>query len=256
MGVPRSRPIIYRGDNKMLKTCTKCGIEKSINCFSERKDTQSGYRATCKECTHKQRSAYRGGTKAFKTCRVCGIDKPFEDFYKNWRCQDGYMSLCKECNKNLCSKHYQDTKDQTLIKKHIDRETNKEKFLLRERKYRRANKEKRSQYHREYRLTENGKIRHRQGSHIRRAKTKNSETKLSVEQWHKILKLQDNKCNICGKRFTEKHPPTIDHIIPLFHDGGSEFENIQALCLSCNSKKQAKLDKRFIQTWVYNGTKN
>lgn len=240
----------------MLKTCRKCGIEKPLNCFSERKGTKSGYRATCKECTRKQRSAYRGKNTTTKICRVCGIEKSLDEFYKNQRCRDGYMSLCKECNKNLCSKYYQNSKDKILLKRHIEREANKEKFLKREHESHRANKEKRAQYCREYRLTENGKIHHRQEAHTRRAKIKNSETKLSVEQWHKILKMQNNRCNICKKRFTKKRPPTIDHIIPLFHNGSSAFENIQALCSSCNSKKQAKLDTQFIQTWVYNGTKN
>jgi hypothetical protein len=42
----------------ILKTCSKCGETKSINEFSVRKDTKSGYRAACKECLEKYRRNY------------------------------------------------------------------------------------------------------------------------------------------------------------------------------------------------------
>jgi 5-methylcytosine-specific restriction endonuclease McrA len=43
---------------------------------------------------------------------------------------------------------------------------------------------------------------------------------------------------------------TQDHIIPVSRGGGLTFENIQALCKSCNSSKNAKLDKSFITVWI------
>lgn len=65
-----------------------------------------------------------------------------------------------------------------------------------------------------------------------------------------IIEQQNNRCNVCGKRFTVEYPPTTDHIIPLSRGGGLTFENVQALCKSCNSKKQTKIDPQFIQTWL------
>ena len=34
-----------------MKVCTKCGVEKSFDEFSKRKQSKDGYRSCCKECT-------------------------------------------------------------------------------------------------------------------------------------------------------------------------------------------------------------
>ena len=73
--------------------------------------------------------------------------------------------------------------------------------------------------------------------------------------WTKILQSQNNKCNICHKRFTKKRPPTQDHIVPISKGGSLQSENIQALCRSCNSSKHIKLDEEYIQTWIHNRDK-
>ncbi len=38
-------------------------------------------------------------------------------------------------------------------------------------------------------------------------------------------------------RFTNKNPPTIDHILPKSHGGEDVFENFQIACQNCNSKR-------------------
>lgn len=40
------------------KVCTKCGIEKSLDCFSKKKDNKDGHRNYCKECAKIERSIY------------------------------------------------------------------------------------------------------------------------------------------------------------------------------------------------------
>jgi 5-methylcytosine-specific restriction endonuclease McrA len=53
-----------------------------------------------------------------------------------------------------------------------------------------------------------------------------------------------------GKTFTKKRFPTRDHIVPCSKGGGLTFENVQALCHSCNSTKRDKLDHTKIVTWL------
>jgi 5-methylcytosine-specific restriction endonuclease McrA len=54
----------------------------------------------------------------------------------------------------------------------------------------------------------------------------------------RIIARDDNKCRRCGS----DQSLTIDHIKPILHGGGNEDENLQCLCLRCNSEKGAKLE--------------
>lgn len=106
-------------------------------------------------------------------------------------------------------------------------------------------------YQRRYRLSAKGILANGRAHHKSRAHLKTATSNLTIEQWGIILRKQNNRCNICNKKFLKKRLPTMDHLIPLSRGGNLTFENIQALCSSCNSKKQAKLDLQFIQTWAY-----
>ena len=48
------------------------------------------------------------------------------------------------------------------------------------------------------------------------------------------------KCNRCGKYFYHENEKTIDHIIPVCKNGELSMQNIQVLCLMCNSIKGDK----------------
>lgn len=63
--------------------------------------------------------------------------------------------------------------------------------------------------------------------------------KFPKTEWIKKLIELHYKCQICGK--TEPDVKiTIDHIIPLSKGGTNDINNLQPLCLSCNSRKQNK----------------
>lgn len=50
-------------------------------------------------------------------------------------------------------------------------------------------------------------------------------------------------CQYCGS----KHPPnelTFDHVLPRSKGGGSNWENIVAACVSCNTKKGSRLEMK------------
>ena len=50
-------------------------------------------------------------------------------------------------------------------------------------------------------------------------------------------------CPVCGSG----HELTVDHIVPRYRGGGDEPENLQPLCRSCNSQKQAKPHERWLK---------
>jgi Skp family chaperone for outer membrane proteins len=196
-----------------------------------------------------------------KRCTKCGIIKDLSKFYTDRKGKYGRRSQCKECRKKYDENNKNRKKQYSDIYCKKNRETlnqsrmeyynnNRELERQRRREYYKNNKEKEKQYEIEYHKTPNGKATHIRGQHKRRARKKNLESSLTTEQWLYILEKQNNRCNICGRKFTIKRPPSQDHIIPLKHNGAYSSDNIQALCPSCNSSKSAKLDKQFIQTWI------
>jgi len=84
----------------------------------------------------------------------------------------------------------------------------------------------------------------RKRKHLMRA----NDGSFTREEWEEIKKAQNYRCAICGKIEEELIKETgvgltIDHIIPISKGGKHCKENIQALCLRCNARKNNKLVK-------------
>lgn len=104
-------------------------------------------------------------------------------------------------------------------------------------------------YQKKYDKTPSGKLLCSRRAHKRRSREFKTESTLTLNQWNKILETQGNKCTICGKRFNKSNPATKDHIIPVSKGGGLTFENVQALCRSCNSSKSNRIDYSLIVSY-------
>jgi 5-methylcytosine-specific restriction endonuclease McrA len=126
---------------------------------------------------------------------------------------------------------------------------NLEKSKDSHRRYRINNRDKVYERNKKYYDDGPGKILASRAKHKRRDIESNLDNTLTLEQWEKILSNQGNKCAICGKRFCKSRPPTKDHIIPVSKGGGLTFENVQALCKSCNCSKGNKIDYSKVTTW-------
>ena len=61
---------------------------------------------------------------------------------------------------------------------------------------------------------------------------------LTAFEWVTIQDRTEGACAICGNK---PWSLSVDHIIPMSKGGTNTAENIQGLCLACNSRKSDKL---------------
>ncbi len=59
----------------------------------------------------------------------------------------------------------------------------------------------------------------------------------TAAEWKALKEHYGNKCLCCGRIDVKL---TVDHVIPLSKGGSSDIDNIQPLCVSCNSGKHTK----------------
>ena len=181
-----------------------------------------------------------------KICSNCGQEKAESEFYAG-------QNPCKSCKKEYLKIYNQKNKLQHKENCKIYYQENKLKITAQKKIYYQKNKLQITEKHKIYNQTASGKFFKTIRFHTRRSRTKQSPCTLTLEQWNKILEHQKNRCAICGKRFCKSRPATKDHIVPLSRGGGLTFENVQALCKSCNSSKNASIDLTKIITWSHYG---
>jgi hypothetical protein len=202
------------------------------------------------------------------------VEKPTEEFSTNKKSKDWKESRCKECVNNYNKEYYINNGEYVCAHVKNYRESNPLVIKLRKKKYHEENKERLNEISRDYHAknreelnkygrekyqrnkeryketvrrylnTPEGRATKSRAWNNRRSKNKNIKNTLTANQWNIILHMQqNNKCAHCGHEFSDKLKPTKDHIIPLHYKWfGLTFGNVQALCKSCNSKKNKKFN--------------
>ncbi len=110
-----------------MKTCNKCNIDKEINEFSFRKDSQT-FRNSCKRCENerkKQLNKQKFENFEWKIeleeleCGTCKIVKPIECFPRRKDTELGIRKNCKDCRKQYNNEFFKTNYDE-LRKYHND----------------------------------------------------------------------------------------------------------------------------------------
>ena len=142
-------------------------------------------------------------------------------------------------------KYYNKNKFHILSENKKYRENHKEEKKEYAKKYYENHKERYRENGKQYDKSEKGKLKKSLIFANRREKSKKLVNNLTLNEWHDIIKNQENKCKICGKPFGDLLKPTKDHIIPVTRQkiGGDGLtkKNTQALCGNCNSRKNNRL---------------
>tara|TARA_Y100000592_G_scaffold100310_1_gene179658 strand:- start:293 stop:1036 length:744 start_codon:yes stop_codon:yes gene_type:complete len=141
------------------KKCTKCGIEKELDCFYKDSKKKDGLRYRCKSC--------------FKTNSA--------EYYQN----------NKEKNKKQWAEYYQNNKEKILKQKAEYRKNNKEKIAKKSAEYRKNNKERIAEYIAEYRKNNKEKIAKQRAEYRKNNKERIAE---HMAEYHKKRKLEQPAC--------------------------------------------------------------
>jgi 5-methylcytosine-specific restriction endonuclease McrA len=170
-----------------------------------------------------------------KTCPRCGKYKPLSEFHKNKSRKDGVNGWCKLCMSEKLKARYQEKHDHILEQARLYRINNPEKRKLICKNYRQSHREERRKN--EYRLYHTNPKKYLLRKLVVRHRKRVSENDgFTATEWEALCKKSDYRCVACK----QKKPLTVDHVIPISQGGSNQIENIQPLCVVCNSKKYNK----------------
>lgn len=227
------------------KLCHSCGITKDSSEFYKDKTRKDRLQLSCKECCCIKAKKYREEHQEQEKVR----HRRYREEHKNESAK--YRHEHQKRIAEQKRRYRQEYPEEIAKQRKRSYKKYQQQIAVRGKRYREEHQEQILERKRKYLQTPNGKAVHRRNCQNYRARKKNLEATLTAEQWDCILKTQNNRCNMCGKKFTAKRQPTQDHIIPMMHNGSYTSDNIQALCKSCNSSKNAKLKMQYIQTWTH-----
>lgn len=222
-----------------IKICIKCNIEKNINEFSFRKDTNK-YRNECKDCIRKQHKEYWNieENKIRKLLYMKEYIKKEEykkarrEYQKKFNKTEKRKEYMKIYRKSEKMKNYLKIYSKQYRKTYCKKNT----FIEKIKQYNEKNKEHLKEYAKNYRQSQRGIIL-RNNSHQKR-RTIKKQGDVTSEQ---ILNIHEKtkKCYWCGVNL--KNVKThIDHYEPLSKGGKHTISNLVVSCDKCNMKKHDK----------------
>ena len=87
-----------------MKTCTKCGINKSLSAFYCSKKHITGRENQCKRCRRLRQLELPKIIVHNKICKECNQEKSSNQFHRNQVTRDGLATRCKDCERPRTNK--------------------------------------------------------------------------------------------------------------------------------------------------------
>ena len=199
-----------------MKSCTKCGILKSVSGYHRNKRTYDGIQPICKDCIN-----------AYSRQRIANFTDE-ERTIKRDRDVMWHKMHPASVREHRMTYYYGDL-DRQKIRSKVYRDNNGEKVRIIAKRWSEANPARRSEY----------------GSR-RRARYVEAYVEDVTPYISQLTEIQKNKCIYCVKSFDVVRF-TIDHIIPLSRGGKHAKENVQLVCGSCNSSKGNKTHEEYVR---------
>jgi 5-methylcytosine-specific restriction endonuclease McrA len=176
-----------------------------------------------------------------KTCTRCKKSKPLSEFGNRGGKQSHLLnSWCKPCRsghnaERLNERYHNEPGFKDRIKQY--QKDNPE--IIKAAKEREYQKNRQAYIDRANRWAKNNPALISQIKRRYKAKRKVWEMSGSFTQdeWDALCEFYENKCLSCGRADVKL---TVDHVVPLSKGGSNMIDNIQPLCGSCNSSKNAK----------------
>lgn len=207
-----------------MKTCTKCGEVKPLDCFSRNKTNKDGLQEQCKVCN----SAYYKANAARIIARVMAATDPgaakvkASEWYKNNT--ERALAVQKQWRAKNPAKKATSSANWAA--------NNPEKRRDSRNRWSKANPEQVNALTRLYRARKRGAT----GLH-------------TAADVLALMAAQKCKCAVCRTDITKAYH--VDHNMPLVLGGSNDKTNIQLLCPSCNTSKGGKHPVEFMQQRGY-----
>ncbi len=232
------------------KACTKCGKMRCYSAFSRDKRLKSGLKSQCKICHRNEckawhqahikhdveyrqayrdhyreigRAYYRNNRERYRDYRLAHSQSQREYKKSWWQNNREHDRVRREARKERIN-------EQRKIRYHNNPDRAKERS--------RAYKQTHPEYNKNYSRA-NPELIRRKTAH-RRARKKKAPGTYTVEQWEALKVRYEYTCLCCGRKEPEIKL-SIDHVVPLTMGGDNTINNIQPLCLSCNSAKRTRI---------------
>jgi 5-methylcytosine-specific restriction endonuclease McrA len=187
-----------------------------------------------------------------KICTTCKEFKDLEHYYKDKRAKDGKFSRCISCQKEAGRKYYHSNKERFIEYYEENREkykeynseyyqANKETFAENSREYRTKHKEELATKKSEYNKANPHKAKERNAQRRNRYASDGTITKSEYQSALAAhIDVHSNRWPYCDHEYSPTNKVTLDHIVPIAKGGMHSMYNIQFMCLSCNSSKNAR----------------
>lgn len=171
-----------------------------------------------------------------KSCKDCKLDKPISEYSVSKTTKDKINIICKSCAVARSTKWRAANKERAneRYRKHYaeNSERYKEKGRIRNRAWYLSHQEEQKQRSKEYRIA-HPEVKRVSENKRRTAKAGGGTFFILPKE---ITKLLSSNCSYCGTA----ENVTLDHIVPISRGGKHSIGNLQSLCGSCNSSKNAK----------------